>query len=208
MLPPKLARMMVNLAQIPHDGTVLDPFCGGGTVLMEGALATNALHLIGSDNDAKQISDTLANNAWLVEQKVLRPEDAGRLRAFLSDVKRVSQHLAPASVDRIVTEGFLGPPLRGHETAVMLDKNAREITELWIDTLTALRPILKPRGRIVTIWPAFKSDHGMARVDLTIHLNRLGYHPVDPLGNWESSKGPLIYQRPDQRVSRRIVVLE
>ena len=208
MLPPKLARMMVNLAQVPHGGTLLDPFCGGGTVLMEGALATDAAHLIGSDNDAKQVGDTIANNAWLIEKKIARADDAGRFRAFLSDVKKVSQHLAPASVDRIVTEGFLGPPLRGHETAVMLEKNTREITRLWIDTLTALRPILKSRGRIVSIWPAFKSAHGMARVDLTDHLNRLGYHMVDALGDWETSKGPLIYQRPDQRVSRRIVIIE
>jgi len=32
MLPPKVARMMVNLAQVNY---ILDPFCGTGTILME-----------------------------------------------------------------------------------------------------------------------------------------------------------------------------
>ncbi len=37
MLPPKLARMMVNLARINDGATILDPFCGNGTILMEAA---------------------------------------------------------------------------------------------------------------------------------------------------------------------------
>ena len=50
MLPPKLARSLVNLAigaKSPSDMTILDPFCGTGTVLMEAMLL--GTHVVGTD---------------------------------------------------------------------------------------------------------------------------------------------------------------
>ncbi|MDY6765772.1 MAG: methyltransferase domain-containing protein [Candidatus Nanohaloarchaea archaeon] len=37
-LHPRLARTLVNLARVPRDGTVLDPFCGTGGILIEAGL--------------------------------------------------------------------------------------------------------------------------------------------------------------------------
>lgn len=208
MLPPKLARMMVNLAQTPSNGTLLDPFCGGGTVLMEAALATDAKKIIGSDLEAKQMSDTEKNISWLLHKHVLRPEDETRFSFFTSDARRLETHVMKESVDRIVTEGYLGPPLRGHEKQDALSKTSEHISELWKDSLRTFHPLLKTNGRIIGVWPGFKTDNGAARVDLSAELTTLGYALVDPLGDWEVSQGPLIYQRPEQKVSRRIVILQ
>lgn len=208
MLPPKLARMMVNLAQLPSGGALLDPFCGGGTVLMEAALATDAKKIIGSDLEVKQSSDTEKNITWLLRERVLRPEDEARLSYFTSDARRLETHLTPESIDRIVTEGYLGPPLRGHEKQDALTKTAAHISELWKESLKTFHPLLKKNGRIIGVWPGFKTDNGAARVDLTQDIETLGYTFVDPLGDWETSQGPLVYQRPEQKVSRRIVTLQ
>ncbi len=207
MLPPKLARMMVNLAHVPHEGTVLDPFCGGGTICMEAALATKAAHIIGSDVEAAQVADTVRNQAWLVAQNILRPDDVGRFRAFQSDVRRIGSHLPAGSVDRVVTEGYLGPPLHGHERLEDLEKTAAAIKRLWTETLKALHPVLKDRGRVVGIWPGFRTSKGKAHVDLEAAVRELGYVMEPPLEGWESSGGPLVYGRPDQHVTRRIVLL-
>jgi len=112
------------------------------------------------------------------------------------------------AVDRIVTEGYLGPPLRGHETQHALTTTANHISDLWKDSLRTFHPLLKTNGRVVGVWPGFKTDNGAARVDLTSDLAALGYTLIDPLGDWETSQGPLVYQRPEQKVSRRIIVLE
>ncbi|MDO5561155.1 MAG: hypothetical protein Q4G02_00020, partial [bacterium] len=70
MLPPKLARMMVNLAlgqsDITKEQTLYDPFCGTGTILLEAA-ATPNLHLIGTDLDVKAILGAKENLAWWSE---------------------------------------------------------------------------------------------------------------------------------------------
>jgi tRNA G10 N-methylase Trm11 len=199
MLPPKLARMMVNLAKTPENGVILDPFCGGGTIAMEAAIATHASQIISSDLEPKQIADAEKNATWLISQRILRPEDANRMRTIVSDVRRIKTHLKNASIDRVITEGYLGPPLRGSETQMQLDKNAAQISGLWTETLKALAPLLMTGGIVVGIWPAFKTSHGMARVDLTDALAGLGYESIEP---WL-----LLYQRPDQKVARRIVIL-
>ncbi len=200
MLPPKLARIMVNLAHIPTNGTVADPFCGSGTILMEAALASKARFIIGSDNEAKQIADTDKNNAWLLRERVLRPDDGDRLKTFLADARELSKHVAPKSIDRIVTEGYLGPPLTGTEKIDVLKKNTEHITKLWIDSLENWRPLLKPHAKIVAIWPGFLTEHGHSFVNLEDKLANLGYELL-------AAKPPLVYKRPDQHVSRRIVVL-
>lgn len=206
MLPPKLARIMTNLARVPDDGILLDPFCGSGTILMEAALATHAKRIIGSDNDPRQIHDTNKNTAWLISQHVLRNEDAERFHVFEADARHLTTHLRE-NIDSVVTEGYLGPALRGNESADRLAKNAEEITELWRKTLQNIAPLVDAHARIVCVWPAMKTAHGTARVDLTPDLAKLGYELVNPLEGWEEANDPLLYHRPEQRVMRRIVIL-
>jgi tRNA G10 N-methylase Trm11 len=201
MLPPKLARMMVNLAQIPSDGVILDPFCGSGTILMEAALATDAKQIIGSDIEAKQIQYTEANNNWLVQEKIISNKDAKRFRVFATDVKDIQNFLAPKSIDTIITEGYLGPPLHGTESKKTLEQNANQILELWIDSLKALRPILKPKVKLVIVTPEYQNLNGCAKVDLISHLNHLGYRTI-------SSQNQLSYSRENQFVKRNILILE
>ncbi len=206
MLPPKLARIMVNLARVPDRGALLDPFCGSGTVLMEAALATRADHLIGSDIESKQIADAKQNQDWLITQGILRADDEQRFSLFTTDVRSISRHVS-TPINAVVTEGYLGPPLRGNESASALARNAEDITALWRDALTSLAPTLAPHARLVCIWPAMKTTNGTARVDLTSDLARLGYTLSNPLNGWDDSNDPLLYARPNQRVMRRIVLL-
>ncbi len=207
MLPPKLARVMVNLARVEDGQTLLDPFCGSGTVLMEAALATGAQAIIGSDVAEKQTLSSEKNTAWLVEQGILTNKDRERIRAFHSDVKKIADHKLP-SIDRVVTEGDLGPPLRGSESQKQLDKNKELIETLWRETLRALHPMLSKGARLVVCWPSFKTSHGLSRVNMNDDLSGLGYRLINPLDGWDNTEAPLIYHREGQRVARRIVVME
>lgn len=208
MLPPKLARMLVNLALVHDDQIVLDPFCGSGTVLMEAALATNAAKIIGSDVESIQVAATERNTTWLVEQEILTRKDRERIGTMTCDVRKIADHLQGARIDRVVTEGDLGPPLRGFETQKQLDKNREAVEALWRDTLPALHPVLAEHARIVCCWPSFKTAHGLSRVKLDEDLPGLGYRLINPLAGWDDTNAPLIYHREGQHIARRIVVLE
>lgn len=208
MLPPKLARMMVNLAAITSGETMLDPFCGSGTILMEAALATDARHLIGTDLAAKQITDTQRNVSWLVAQSILSATDAQRIETHTHDARMLSQIIKRDTIDAVVTEGYLGPMLRGHESQHILQRNADDITDLWKKTLTELRPLVTAHARLVCVWPAFKTAPGTARVNLENDIDALGYRLVDPFTGWEVPTGPLLYHRAGQKVMRRIALIE
>lgn len=86
MLPPKVARMMLNIAR---PGKILDPFCGVGTILAE------AQDAIGSDINPVQIGKTRKNLQWLGKNFPL----------YVADARKI---IVPP-VDAIVTEPFLGP---------------------------------------------------------------------------------------------------
>ncbi|MEK7655524.1 MAG: hypothetical protein AAB386_02505, partial [Patescibacteria group bacterium] len=200
MLPPKLARMMVNLAELPSRGVLFDPFCGSGTILMEAALATDAKKIIGSDIESAQIKATNSNLDWLMKERILSTDDVGRFKVFQSDARKLESGIDNESVDAVVTEGSLGPLLKGSESRDVLEKNANELIKLWRETLVTLRGLLRPHGRIVCIWPTFVTSRGSAHVSLSAkEISELGYSQIG---------SPLLYERPNQRVKRNIVVLQ
>lgn len=214
MLPPKLARLMVNLALHPatrlldySTTRLLDPFCGGGTVLMEAALLGVRM-IVGSDIETKQIGGSQENLDWLVERSLLTASDRANIQLLTQPAQTLDRHLKPNSIDAIVTEGFLGKPLNGHETREFLQRQKEEIETLWFASLKALAPLLKKDGRIVCIWPVFKTIHETVAVDLKADLPALGYRLIDPLAGWKDKPVTLTYAREEQHVKRNIIVLE
>lgn len=67
MLPPKLARMMINLSGFQSGETVYDPFCGNGTVLMETILMDG--YAVGSDIKKEKVASTKENLEFLNLEK-------------------------------------------------------------------------------------------------------------------------------------------
>jgi tRNA G10 N-methylase Trm11 len=63
MLPPKLAQIMINLANPPKDAAILDPFCGTGVVLQEAMLM--GFSTVGTDLEARMVEYTKKNLDWL-----------------------------------------------------------------------------------------------------------------------------------------------
>lgn len=182
MLPPKLAQMMINLAEVPTAGVILDPFCGSGTVLMEAALM-GYKRLIGSDISPKAIDDTKKNMAWAKKELGMKNYE---LRTIQCDAKEIHKKIPPHSVDAIITESYLGKPLRGNETKSFLDTQAKELERLYLQTFTSFKKILKPGGTIIFVTPAFRYEKEWLHISLPL------------MG------APFTFARPDQRVGRDI----
>lgn len=196
MLPPKLARMMVNLAA--PMSTLLDPFCGSGTVIMEAALLHKDLQLVGSDIDARQIKGAQENTEWLMAKELIRRADADRISWKVCPVQEIAKHVTGKQFDAIVTEGYLGSPLSGNEPRAVLENEKQEIEELWSEALPILSTLQPKGGRLVAVWPDLIGSHGTFSINPVEAAEKAGYSIAGK---------PLTYARPDQHIRRKIVIL-
>ena len=231
MIPPKLAQIMLNLSgKIPAVGTqylafppdrtqdvaflpsILDPFCGSGTILMEAALM-GIKNLIGSDISDKAISDTKNNLAWL-KNNFADVKSASRaclgtnFQLFNISATEISQKIKLNSVDAIVTEPYLGPQ-RGNPDPL---KTKTDLEKLYSAALREFKKILKPYGRVVMIFPV--RAEGVRPDFHFMNPNLDGWQIVNPLPESLQEKlhttrrGTIVYGRPGQKVYREIVVLK
>lgn len=210
MLPPKLARMMVNLSRVATEGTLLDPFCGSGTVLQEAALL-GAHTLIGNDANKRAVTETTENLAWLSSATDLHPA----VQLHSSDIRRLAHKLTDP-VNAIVTEPFLGPPLTGNEDRGRIRSVQAQLEQLYKEAFNVFKNILVPGGRVVFVQPVF--FHGGEELFLmnldAILLN--GFRILQPLPpefvptyvKDLTFRHTLLYHRPDQRLGREILILE
>jgi tRNA G10 N-methylase Trm11 len=193
MLPPKLARIMINLAQADKKSLILDPFCGSGTVLQE-ALLMDYNNLIGFDNSEKAINDTQINLNWLKEKYEV---DIEKIKIKQVDAIDLSKNLSAESIDFIITEPYLGPPLKGNETKAQIEKNIQELETLYLKVFEQFTKVLKYKGKVVMVIPEFKYKNENLKLNL---YNIKGFKIIN--------KERLEYSRPNQHVIRNIIIFQ
>lgn len=187
MLPPKLARMMANLSgKEPTKSSLLDPFCGSGTVLMEAALM-GFTRVVGSDISPKAVADTKTNIDWLA---LTQPS----VEILLSPAQFLDEKIS-GPFDAIVTETYLGPALHGNEHAKFLKQNADALSVLYRDAFGTLGKLLAPDGTVVVAFPVFTA--GAEPVATRKMMESVGFH-VETV---------LRYERAGQHVARDIFVM-
>ena len=207
LLPPKLARILVNLARAPNDCVLLDPFCGSGVVLME-ALQLG-LNVVGNDSAPDALQATQANVQWLYQNQQDLP-DLSKNRFLLQDARKLVGRIEPLSVDCIATEPYLGPPLKEPASPLEAARILKMLKPLYLETLAELRILLKPGGRLAMVFPRIASKNKGFGLDLTREIELMGYRTRDPLEPMGLPNAPssLIYARQGQRVQRQVCILE
>lgn len=204
MLPPKLAMIMINLAELSSDDSVIiDPFCGSGTVLNEAALM-NYKNLFGSDISKRAVDDTYTNFSWL---KDLYKIDNVKLKLAVRNVLALSKFIKSESADAIITEPFLGPQ-RG---MINFSQVISELETLYSGAITEFKKVLKIGGKVVMVWPSFYGQRAISPSYEGFKIINLVPENLinNPLLNADLSprKNPL-YSRSGQKVFREIVILE
>ena len=192
MLPPKLARMMVNLAGVEAQNSyLLDPFCGSGTILMEASLL-GFDNVIGSDISQRAIDDTRDNLDWLAENQYRVSDNT----LICESATELGKHLDKNSVDAIVTEPFLGNPRSGKERVQDVEHAIEALTELYESAFEELNSVLKPGGVMVIASPIHFIEEQAFPVPTIEILRNLGYTQIHD---------PLLYKREKQFVGRNIL---
>ena len=169
-LSPRLARTLVNLADLKPGQTILDPFCGSGTILVEAY--SKSLRCLGLDSSASRVQQTRENLRWAAGGAAGRGYDIRK-----GDARETSLLLRGTRVDAIVTEPLLLPKLdarpRTSTARAMIDEAAR----VYNDALASMAESIPPDGRIVVVVPVVQTMEG-DEVTLALDGRRLGlrYH--------------------------------
>jgi tRNA (guanine10-N2)-dimethyltransferase len=195
LLPPKLAKMMINLSSAAPDQIILDPFCGSGTVIQE-ALILGFKNLIASDVSQKAVRDTTSNLNWLQSKYHF---DVSAVKIFQLDARELADVLAEESVDFIVTEPYLGPA--EHIEPRRIKEVIDDLSELYLKSFASFFKVLKNGGRVVIILPVINSQ----ALDILPAITSLGFK-INKLSG--EARPSLVYSRPGQRVVREIFVFE
>ncbi|AFL95701.1 DNA methlyase [Thermococcus cleftensis] len=176
-IPPRLARIMVNLTEV-RKGSFLDPFCGIGTILQEFVL--QGLSAYGSDRDPERIREAKRNLAWL--RKEFRLKNSAHIE--VCDARKLKRCFRQR-FDTIVTEPYLGKPLKVNPSRGEAIRLANELDRLYFSVFESFGEVLKRNGKVVFVFPAYRlKDGGMYRKERK-WLGKLGFEVIGRYTDYE-----------------------
>ena len=196
MLPPKLARILTNLSRADKNNSLLDPFCGSGTILMEAA-ALGYTNLFGADKSDKAIKDTKTNLEWIKKEFNLKNF---KHQLIVSDITNLPNQIKKESIKYIITEPYLGKPLTGRETKDELQLQADELKDLYISSFKAFGKILEKKGVVIFIIPRFRYKDDWVKINCLNNIKKLGFS----LLAFSEKEESLLYWRTKQHLGREI----
>lgn len=208
MLPPKLARIMINLSAIREtSGALWDPFCGTGTLLQEARL----MHIdtYGSDLSQKMVDYTMDNMRWLDKKYHARQGRTalGRYIVFQADATgAILPYGLQHPIGRIVCETYLGQPFSTPPSPEKLREVTNNCNHIISRFLINLRSQIDTATTLVIAVPAWRaSDNTITHLPLIHRLMELGYDHI-PLTSVDTQQ--LLYHREHQVVAREILILK
>lgn len=194
MLPPKLAQMIINLAQPNAGSVVLDPFCGTGVLLQEATLMGYSTY--GTDISQRMIDYTRDNLEWISKLKSI----STNVKLEKADAKNHSW----TSFDSVACEVFLGEAFSGKPTEQQVVKEVDQVNKLIETFLLNLADQINTGQRICVAVPNWSINNQSFSLPLIDKLDQLGY-------TWaefsQVDTKELVYRRPGQTVGRQLLTL-
>ncbi len=164
VLPIKLSRMMINLANIKEGETLWDPFCGSGNILLEGL--DLGYDVLGSDIDTESLQGTKMNLDW-VKKKFKYTENS---HAFYLDVLNPTasklEVVKNINLGGIVCEPYMGEAQR----KILKVDSAESLIAQHLYLVKSLFQVvdflmLKEKIRLVIVFPEYKTEKGWLSVN-------------------------------------------
>ncbi len=203
MLPPKLARMMVNMAVGTTDSscTVLDPFCGTGVILQETLLL--GYNAFGTDLSDKMVTYSKGNLEWLRSKVTIKAPTPTVTQA---DATSHNWHLSSFPSLSVVAETYLGQPFSAPPSPAKLTEVRGNCNYIISEFLKNIGSQLDSGAHLCLAVPAWRDSVGsITHLPLISHLSQLGFDRVE-LHSVRHDQ--LLYYREGQVVARELLLLK
>jgi tRNA G10 N-methylase Trm11 len=190
---------MINILGLKKGDTLLDPFCGTGTFLMQGLLCN--FNVIGSDKNKQMIDCARKNTKWVKTEFKLK-------NTF--DIIIKDSRFLDFKADGVVFEPYMGKFLDKRPNPVYAKKLIKELEELYFDIFKNLSKYLKKNNKVVFIFPEFITFNEQKfnisqKVFLDNNFEILDSNKIDSNLN---IKFPIDYETPSgSKLNRKIYVI-
>lgn len=171
-MSPRLARTLVNLAGLGPGQTILDPFCGSGTILIEAY--AKSLRCLGLDSRASRVQETRENLRWSGGGVSDKGYDIRK-----GDARELSRMLRGTKVDAVVTEPLLLPRLDARPKTSTARAMIEESASVYNDALASMAESIHSEGRIVVVVPVIQTMDG-DEVSIILDGRRVGLRLYQP----------------------------
>ncbi|MDA4120543.1 MAG: DNA methyltransferase [Thaumarchaeota archaeon] len=171
-MSPRLARTLVNLAGLRPGQTILDPFCGTGTILIEAY--AKSLRCLGLDSRASRVQETRENLRWSGGGTNDKGYDIRK-----GDARELSRILRGTKVDAVATEPLLLPRLDARPKTQTARAMIEESAGIYNDALGSMAESIHSEGRIVVVVPVIQTMDG-DEVTITLDGRRVGLRLYQP----------------------------
>ncbi len=194
MLPPKLARMMINMSGVTSV-RLLDPFCGTGVVLQEAALL--GFDIYGTDLAKKMVDYSTINLEWLTQKYSLDVD------VTIAEGDAMAYHWQPP-IDAVVCETYLGQPFSAPPSPAKLEEVRGNCNHIISEFLRNIAPQLAAGTPLCLGVPAWRNASGeFTHLPLVDQLGKLGYQRISLTTVRDSQ---LLYYRENQVVARELLL--
>ena len=188
----RLAKILINISQVKENETLVDPFCGSGSILQEALL--NNINVIGFDKSKESIEQAKKNLEWLKENYLIKAD----YRLFNLDSRKMSSVIKKA--DSIVTEPYLGPYIRKLPRIEEAKEIILDLSSLYSSIIKQASLMLNSGKRLVIVIPRLRT---LENKTLFIDINSIAEN-----NDFYLAHKPIIYAYSKSKIIREICVLE
>jgi tRNA G10 N-methylase Trm11 len=196
-ISPRLAKILINLSQVKENQTLLDPFCGVGTIMQE-ALLQN-INAIGVDFDRDAINGAKKNLNWFYSNYKINAQS----KVINDDSRKVRIN----NFDGVATEPSLGKLMKVVPTESDANETINGFENLLIDVLNNIKSSLVSGKKIAFTAPLIKTHSKKMGCDFQRICEETGLIPSSLKSKIKISF-PIAEMRPDSIVGREFFILE
>ncbi len=186
-ISPRLAKILINLSEVPDEGILLDPFCGIGVVMEEALL--QGMKVTGIDKDKSAIGNAEKNLKWFKFSK----KDYNLIHG---DSTRVN----PGKTNGIATEPDFGDLRKVSPSEGEAKKTIGGFENLMIKLLNNQKKHLEQGSRIAFTAPFISTGKKKQRIGCN-------FKKIADSSGLEIVNEPIPEFREDSIVGRSIVVM-
>jgi len=197
----RLAKILINLSQAKKEKTILDPFCGIGTVLMEAMnLQINA---IGLDNDESMIEGAKRNLNWFKKKY----NNSSNYKLFNAKAESISKFVQKNEIDAVASEPYLGPLISFLPPEKKAKETIAELEKLYSAMFAELSKIMKKESIVAIILPQIIADSNKKfRANEKVFLN-YGFKKFYIMCELKEHN-PYLYRDEESKIERLIYILQ